>query len=239
MLAKSITELVKEFGREFGGFPDLHTHTFFSDGELIPSELANRFLLRGGKILAITDHADSSNCCYLIERLRKFKEGHGRSFEERGLEILIGVELTHIPPADIPKCIEKARKEGAEIVVVHGETPVEPVPEGTNIAAIEGKADVLAHPGFIRLKHASLAVKYGVALEITTRKGHCYTNGYVLRVARKSGAPVVINTDTHSVSDIASWELLIKVGLGAGMTEEEVKRAIARSFKIASKRKGV
>ncbi len=238
MLSGPVDKFVEELKSEFGGFADLHTHTFFSDGELLPSELANRFLKNGGKVLAITDHADSSNCCFLIERLRKFKEQNGVSFKEMGLTVLVGVELTHVPPRDIPRCIEKARKEGADVVVVHGETVVEPVPEGTNIAAIEGRADVLAHPGFIRLKHANLARKYGVALEITTRKGHCYTNGYVLKVARKSGAPVVINTDTHSVSDVASWELLVKVGLGAGMTEEEVKESFRRSFKIALKGTG-
>ncbi len=47
---------------------DLHTHTFFSDGELIPSELIRRAEFVGYKAIAITDHADTSNFDFLISR---------------------------------------------------------------------------------------------------------------------------------------------------------------------------
>ena len=40
---------------------DLHTHTFFSDGGLLPSELARRARIAGYQALAFTDHADVSN----------------------------------------------------------------------------------------------------------------------------------------------------------------------------------
>jgi histidinol phosphatase-like PHP family hydrolase len=39
---------------------DLHTHTLFSDGELVPAELARRADRLGYRWLAITDHVDSS-----------------------------------------------------------------------------------------------------------------------------------------------------------------------------------
>ncbi len=38
---------------------DLHTHTFFSDGELAPSELVRRAYLKGYKVIGLSDHADS------------------------------------------------------------------------------------------------------------------------------------------------------------------------------------
>ncbi|MEO0250245.1 MAG: PHP domain-containing protein, partial [candidate division WOR-3 bacterium] len=44
---------------------DLHTHTFFSDGELVPSELAHRAFEKGYKVIGITDHADASNMEFL------------------------------------------------------------------------------------------------------------------------------------------------------------------------------
>ncbi len=34
---------------------DLHTHTIFSDGELIPSELVRRAVIHGYKAIALTD----------------------------------------------------------------------------------------------------------------------------------------------------------------------------------------
>ena len=40
---------------------DLHMHSLFSDGELLPSELARRALVLGHETIAITDHVDYSN----------------------------------------------------------------------------------------------------------------------------------------------------------------------------------
>ena len=40
---------------------DLHMHSLFSDGELLPSELARRALKLNHEAIAITDHVDYSN----------------------------------------------------------------------------------------------------------------------------------------------------------------------------------
>jgi len=48
---------------------DFHTHTFFSDGALIPSEHVRRVEQMGYQAIAITDHADSSNINILIPNL--------------------------------------------------------------------------------------------------------------------------------------------------------------------------
>ena len=50
---------------------DLHTHTFFSDGVLCPSELVLRALNRGYKVIAITDHCDASNLEFVLSNLKK------------------------------------------------------------------------------------------------------------------------------------------------------------------------
>ena len=73
---------------------DLHTHTFFSDGELVPSELARRAFLKGYKVLGISDHADSSNIEFLISALLKLRE---KVEHYRHITIVPGVELTHVP----------------------------------------------------------------------------------------------------------------------------------------------
>jgi histidinol phosphatase-like PHP family hydrolase len=128
-------------------------------------------------------------------------------------------------PSDlIPKLIKECRKAGAELVVVHGETIAEPVAEGTNLAAIEGGADILAHPGLITEEEVKLAVKKGVFLEVSARKGHSLTNGHVVSLAKKHGASLVINSDAHSPSDLMSKDWAMRVGLGAGLTPEEVEK---------------
>ena len=49
---------------------DLHTHSLFSDGELLPSELIRRAKVIGIQYLAITDHVDFSNYLFVIEHVR-------------------------------------------------------------------------------------------------------------------------------------------------------------------------
>ena len=208
---------------------DLHTHTVFSDGELIPSELVRRAESLGYKAIGITDHADFSNYQFIIENLLKTADLLTRN---TNVIVIPGVEITHVPPRKIPYLIERCREEGAKLIVVHGETVVEPVAKGTNIAAIEGGADILAHPGLIEPETLEKAAKAGVFIEITARKGHNITNGYVVREGRKAGVKFVINTDAHSPGDLIPVEFAKVVGIGAGLTEKEVGEAFKNSLEI-------
>ena len=148
---------------------DLHTHSLFSDGQLIPSELVRRAEAMGYTAIAIADHADTSTLDFTIPRLVQVAEELNRS---QSVKVIPGVELTHIPPVLLVTLIQRARQLGAELVVVHGETIVEPVAPGTNRAALEGGADILAHPGLITEKEAQMAEDKGVCLEISGRSGH-------------------------------------------------------------------
>ncbi|WP_045217000.1 histidinol phosphate phosphatase domain-containing protein [Desulfonatronovibrio magnus] len=211
---------------------DLHMHTVYSDGELIPAELARRAKAIGYKAIAFTDHADHSNVEHILSNLQKMVNDYSLYTE---IEILAGVELTHVPPALIPQLMDTARNLGAQIVVVHGETIVEPVAAGTNHAAIMAGVDVLAHPGLLTPQDASLAADKGVYVEITTRKGHSLTNGHVLSMARKYGFKLVINNDAHAPGDLVSKEMRYKIALGAGMSEQEYLQAEQNSLDILAK----
>ena len=125
---------------------DLHTHTLFSDGELIPAELTRRAAVAGYRALAMTDHGDLSNLDLIIPRLVRVAADLGAAW---GLTVLPGIELTHIPPPQIAAAAREARRLGARIVVCHGETIVEPVAAGTNAAALAADIDILSHPGLL------------------------------------------------------------------------------------------
>ncbi len=211
---------------------DLHTHTFFSDGELGPAELVRRAAVAGYRALAITDHADQSNIKSMIERLRPVVGELGAA---NGLILLAGAELTHVPPKMIADVVKLARDTGAQIVTVHGETIVEPVIEGTNRAAIEAGVDILAHPGLITPEEVQLAAEKGVFLEVTTRKGHSLTNGHVVKLALKYGARLVINNDAHAPGDLLSFGMARKVALGAGMTSAQFDEAQANSLELVKR----
>ncbi len=208
---------------------DLHTHTIFSDGVLIPVELARRAKIAGYRAVAFTDHVDASNLEHVLTNVRKAVFAYSPFM---GVDLVAGVEITHVPPGLIPDMVREARALGAQIVVVHGETIVEPVKRGTNLAAIEAGADILAHPGLITEQDARLAAEAGVFLEISTRKGHSLANGHVAACARKYGARLVIDNDAHEPGDLASMKLREKIALGAGLTPDEYLAAEANSREI-------
>ncbi|MBF0529652.1 MAG: histidinol phosphate phosphatase domain-containing protein [Deltaproteobacteria bacterium] len=200
---------------------DLHTHTLLSDGELLPSELARRAETKGYRYLGLTDHVDASNLDLVIPRLVQVAKELNHYTKVR---VIPGAELTHVPPSAIAAMILAARRLGAAYIVVHGETPVEPVEPGTNRAAIEGGADILAHPGQIKLEDVELAKIKGVLLEITTRRGHSLTNGHVARLARRCGAALILNTDTHAPADLVDLTFARQVALGAGLADEDFEK---------------
>ncbi len=202
-------------------FVDLHTHTLLSDGELLPSELVQRLARKGCAGVAITDHVDSSNLESVAYQILKFSEDAAKEWQ---LVIIPGVELTHVPPRKIGSLVAKARDMGVRWVVVHGETIVEPVAPGTNRAAIEARADLLAHPGLITREEAMEAAHSGVYLEVTTRKGHCLANGWVVQKAREAGAAMLLDTDTHVPEDILDKAQREAIASGAGLEPSEVRR---------------
>ncbi|WP_310598855.1 histidinol phosphate phosphatase domain-containing protein [Desulfobulbus sp.] len=197
---------------------DLHTHTFFSDGALVPAEHVRRVEVLGYTAIAITDHADSSNIHFLIPALLKAARDLNPHTTTR---LIVGVELTHVPPALIGPLTQESRALGAQLVVVHGETPVEPVAPGTNRAALEAGVDVLAHPGFITEAEAKLAAKNNILLELSGRKGHSLTNGHVARMAALTNAPLAINADAHAPGDFLTAAMAETVGMGAGLSREQ------------------
>lgn len=209
---------------------DLHTHSIFSDGVLVPSELVRRAVTKGYEVIAITDHADASNIDFIIPRVA----AACRELSSRwGIIALPGIELTHIPPETFKELTERARSLGAVVVVAHGETPVEPVHPGTNMAAIEAGVDILAHPGLITKKEAELASKNGVYLEISSRKGHSLTNGHVAHMARETGARLVLDTDSHEPGDLITDEFAKRVLLGAGLSEDAAAAVFRNSWELS------
>jgi putative hydrolase len=211
---------------------DLHTHSIFSDGDLIPSELAQRAYAAGYITIAITDHADHSNIDFIIPRIIKVCL---KITEKGNITVLPGIELTHVDPRDIADLAEVARKMGAKIIIVHGQTLVEPVPEGTNLAALQADIDILAHPGLITEDEVKLAVAKGIYLEITTRKGHSLSNGHVAQLARKHQAKLVLDNDAHGPADFVGKDMATKIATGAGMSSDDIAVMFANSQKLVQK----
>lgn len=211
---------------------DLHTHTLFSDGVLLPSELIRRAYITGCEALAITDHVDSSNIDFVVPRILDVI-AEMEAFSQ--MKVLAGAEITHAPPKLIEKLVTRARNLGAQIVVVHGETTAEPVAPGTNSAGIDAGADIIAHPGLITREEALKARDNGVALEITSRKGHSIANGHVCRMSMETGSALVLCSDAHSPEDLITPFRAKVVLRGSGIAEDAVDKVLSNSQKILDK----
>lgn len=198
---------------------DFHSHTFYSDGELVPAEHARRAEVQGVEAVGITDHVDASNVREAVERAELAKE-------TASIRVLSGVEVTHVPPKKISGVVESARDAGADIVVAHGESPVEPVMEGTNHAAIEAGVDILGHPGKIDREDVRLANENNVYLELSARRGHSLANGHVARLAMEEDTPLLVNTDAHHPRDFITHERAIEVAAMAGLGMEQATRVV-------------
>jgi histidinol phosphatase-like PHP family hydrolase len=199
---------------------DLHTHTLLSDGVLLASELAVRYMAAGYKAIAICDHADYSNIENITDSILNFTRNWPADCP---IKVLPGIELTHLPLEQFQPLAKYARSKGIKIIVAHGQTPAEPVIQGTNRAALEADIDILAHPGLITDSDVRLAKEKGVFLEITARKGHRDTNNHVAKLALELGARMIIDTDCHSPEDILTNEQLNEVAFKAGISLEQTE----------------
>ncbi|MBI2843303.1 MAG: histidinol phosphate phosphatase domain-containing protein [Armatimonadetes bacterium] len=203
---------------------DFHMHTFLSDGELLPTELIRRCVVNGYTAMATADHISDSTAERVIREAKRDAELGMRCWD---IEVLTGGEITHVPAAGIAEVAERAIAAGAEIIVVHGETIVEPVEPGTNRAAIlSGKVDILAHPGLLDPEDAKLAAEREVFLEISCRKGHSLGNGRVVQLGREAGAKFLLNTDSHMTGDLLTEKHAIAVAFGAGLTKAEAQEVL-------------
>jgi len=200
---------------------NLHSHSILSDGVLLPSEIARRYEAAGYKAIAITDHVDYSNIEFVVSSVKAFtRKWPGDS----GIKILTGVELTHLPLEQFKPLVKYARKKGIQVIIGHGESPVEPVIKGTNRAAIEAGVDILAHPGDISDIDATLAAKKGIFLELTSRNGHSDGNAHVAQTALRTGAKLILSHDAHAPKDIISPGELEGIALNAGLSRADIDK---------------
>ena len=206
---------------------DFHTHTSLSDGELSPMEMIRRAVVAGYSSIALTDHASTGDMQRIVLEIVQVC-----ALARKHWDILAipGIELTHAPTDSIAALAKEAKKLGAWVVVVHGETPVEPVDKGTNLAALTSPdVDVLAHPGLISLSEARMAAARGTFLEITARKGHSLTNGHVAKMALKTGAKLILDSDAHTDSDLLTIDFAEIVLRGAGLEKPAVRRVLGEN----------
>jgi len=176
---------------------------------------------KGYKVIAITDHVAIG---YLERLISEITKDCALAQGNWPITAIPGVELTHLPATSIADTAQKAKAAGAKLVVIHGETIVENVEPGTNLAAVQSPdVDILAHPGLITLEEAQLAAQNNIYIEISARKGHSFTNGHVVKITKQAGTKLIVNSDGHDTGDLLTPDFAREVALGAGVKESDLK----------------
>ncbi len=203
---------------------DFHTHTFNSDGVLSPIELIRRAYVKGYSAIAVTDHVALGSLDRIISEV---KRDCALARDHWNILAIPGVELTHLPSQAIADAAQQAKELGAWLVVVHGETPLEPVAEGTNLAAVQSAyVDILAHPGMITSEEVSAAAENGVFIELSARRGHSSSNAHVASISQKTGSRLLVNSDAHDEDDLLSLELAQTVLSQAGLDHQQYDQVL-------------
>ena len=212
---------------------DFHSHTFFSDGQLSPAEHIRRAYVAGYQVIGLTDHVDFSNIDFVFDSVNKLASEFDYFYND--MFIIPGVEITHVPANKIEKIVNIARNKQIPLIIVHGESPVEPVEPGINRAAIEAGVDILAHPGLISEQDMQLAARNNVFIEISARKGHGITDGHVAKLAAKFGNELVLDSDAHSDEDFLTHDYAHKILYGCGMESEQIEKLYQSEIKLLNK----
>lgn len=208
---------------------DFHCHSTLSDGDMLPIEMIRRMAVLGYSTVAISDHVDATNLKEVITAVNRLK----KSASLFGVRLLCGVEITHVPPEEIAGIAREAKETGADLVLVHGETIVEPVAPGTNHAAVSCRdVDILAHPGLLSREDAQTAAEHGIYIEITSRNGHNRTNGHIVSLGRELGCELIVQSDAHEPRDLLDREARWLLARGAGLSEEESLRVLGTERSI-------
>lgn len=215
---------------------EFHSHTVLTDGELLGIELIRRAAALGLRSIAVTDHVSLGN----VEWVVKQEIADCELAKSYDILAIPGVEITHVPPDRLDEAVRAARRAGAQIVVVHGETINEPVAPGTNRKAVSNPdVDILAHPGLITPEEANLAKSNDVFLEISGRLTHASANGHVARVTEKAQATPIVNSDAHAPGDLLTQEQAIRFAKAAGLPPRLVRMATEEAQDALLKRLGL
>lgn len=217
---------------------DFHIH--IGTNGLLPAEALRRAALCGCRAAGLVLRTDGGDLRHLpqmvaeVQRLSLFMN----------IEAFAGVELAHVPPALLPDAVRAAREAGAELVLVHGETLADGVADGTNLAAVDAGADILAHPGLVDEQVSAYAAEKGVALELSACPRHGLANGHVAAQAQRFGCALVPGSAARAVADFTSRPAWKAVCRGAAMSQamqdtfrNNAENLVKRLIKNQKKRK--
>ena len=218
---------------------DVHMHTQATDGKNTILEMAEAAFARGYRYIAITDHSKNLSMVNGLDDQRAVAHLQAiRAVDERmegRIRVLTGIEVDILGDGAIDLSDDVLAQMDVVIASVHSlfQMPKEQMTERL-LKALENRyVRILGHPtGRMLLRREAYeldlmavmkqAAKLGVAVEHNASPHRLDLCDLELRRARELGCRVVVNTDSHHISDMASMHYGVRQLRRAWLRKEDV-----------------
>jgi len=217
---------------------DLHMHTVASDGRATIEEMALAARARGLEYVAITDHSAShgfGNHVTADELRRQIERVRAADAALDGITVLIGTESNILPDGSLDYPDELLAQLDWVIASVHTSFGMgERAMTDRMVAAIEHPCvDAIGHPTGRKIEQRAgyavdvdrlveAAARTGTMLEINSAPDRRDLDDIHARAARAAGVRIVIDSDAHSVANLALTRWGIATARRAWLSKDDV-----------------
>jgi len=231
---------------------DVHMHTVETDGRCTIEEMADAARTRGYKYVAITDHSknlafanglDDTRALEHIKRIRAAKE------KVDGIRIFAGIEVDILADGSLDLSDSVLAEMDIVIASVHSHFNQDRAQMTSRfLKAIENpNVSLIGHPtGRILLRRDAYqldmdailkaAAQHKVAMELNSYPDRLDLNDFHLRLAKRYGVKIVINTDSHHTSHMEKIRYGVLQARRAWLTKDDVLNTLpAQKFAKAIK----
>jgi len=217
---------------------DVHMHTVETDGRCTIEEMADAARTRGYKYVAITDHSknlafanglDDKRALEHIKRIRAAKE------KVDGIRIFAGIEVDILADGSLDLSDSVLAEMDIVIASVHSHFNQDRAQMTSRfLKAIENpNVSLIGHPtGRILLRRDAYqldmdailkaAAQHKVAMELNSYPDRLDLNDFHLRLAKRYGVKIVINTDSHHTSHMEKIRYGVLQARRAWLTKDDV-----------------
>ncbi len=224
---------------------DLHMHTTATDGTASIREMIDAAKARGLEYIAITDHSKRVSMANGLDatRLRAhWKEIDKIREKVSGIEVLCGIECDILEDATLDLDDEVLAEADWVLAVLHYglKQPRQQITKRLLTAITNPNVDCIGHPtgrlvgkrpgadvAFDEILKA--AADHGTMMEINAHPNRLDLDDVHAAAARDLGIPIVISTDSHSVTGFDLMQFGVFQARRAGLEKKDV--ANTRPFK--------
>ncbi len=217
---------------------DLHMHTTATDGQATIEGMIEAAKSRGLKYIAITDHSKRVSMANGLDATRL--RAHWKAIDKvrrrvTGIEVLCGIECDILEDATLDLDDDVLKEADWVIAVLHYglKQPREQIMKRLMTAIRNPYVSVLGHltgrmigkrPGaeMNRDEVLKAAADHGVMIEINAHPARLDIDDAGAAAASDLGIPIVINTDSHSVTGFDMMQYGIYQARRAGLEAKDV-----------------